>query len=177
MSTQPQLSPLEQLGQDVANPQSQTTPSSASNLSPLEQLGQDVQKQQQPQLTPAQVAYRKATAAGPNTVPGAAEKAMGAVWGDNAAQAKQGLKSTANAVLDTASGVAGASGIGALGETTTEAVPQVVKMAGQVSKWAKENPLSAIALSKIANELGVHPFDLMHKAAKYGKGLIGDSKE
>ena len=49
MSTQPQLSPLEQLGQDVQKQaQPQATPSqSQGDLSPLEQLGQDVQKQQQ----------------------------------------------------------------------------------------------------------------------------------
>lgn len=50
MSTQPQISPLEQLGQDVANPQPQTT-QSQSDLSPLEQLGHDVQKQQGSQQT------------------------------------------------------------------------------------------------------------------------------
>ena len=52
MSTTPQLSPLEQLGQSVqqqaAPAQQQTTPSQPQ-LSPLEQLGQSVQKQQTPQ--------------------------------------------------------------------------------------------------------------------------------
>ena len=47
MSTQAQLSPLEQLGQDLASQQS-TAPASAPSLSPLEQLGQDIQKQQSP---------------------------------------------------------------------------------------------------------------------------------
>jgi hypothetical protein len=53
MSTQPQLSPLEQFGKSVG--QDQTTPPSqpqGGNLSPLEQLGQSVNQQQQPGQTP-----------------------------------------------------------------------------------------------------------------------------
>jgi hypothetical protein len=68
MSTQPTLSPLEQLGQNVQQQQSQAaqqTPS--SQLSPLEQLGQSVQKQQQ-------VAAKQTADTGisnPNNVPNA----------------------------------------------------------------------------------------------------------
>src|SRR5215471_2649288 len=52
MSTQPQLSPLEQLGASVNS--QPTIPSQAprGNLSPLEQLGEDVQKQQAAQPPP-----------------------------------------------------------------------------------------------------------------------------
>lgn len=56
MSTQPQLSPLEQLGQTVqqqsSTPAQPTTP---SQLSPLELLGQSVQKQQQPSQPGAEI--------------------------------------------------------------------------------------------------------------------------
>lgn len=48
MSTQPNLSPLEQLGQDVQQAQPEQSAPSGSQLSPLELLGQEVQKQQAP---------------------------------------------------------------------------------------------------------------------------------
>jgi hypothetical protein len=76
-------------------------------------------------LTDEQAAYRKATAAGPNVPAGAAEKAMGAEWGDNAAQAKQALKVTGEAALQTAGGVVGASGVGALADAATSAFEPV----------------------------------------------------
>src|SRR4051794_26795673 len=108
MSTQPQLSPLEQLEQ--AQPQQAAPSSSSSGLSPLEQLEQSSQAQttSTPTVTPAQQAYRKATAAGPFTQPGQAERVMGEAIGDNKAQAKEGLKNLAEAALVTAAGVTGA---------------------------------------------------------------------
>src|SRR5260221_4276945 len=107
MSTQPQLSPLEQLEQSAT--QQQSAPASSSGLSPLEQLEQSSDTQSASTVTPAQQAYRKATAAGPFTPPGAAEKAMGEAIGDNKAQAIQALKSTGQAALATGAGVVGAS--------------------------------------------------------------------
>ncbi len=168
MSTQP--SPLEQLGQDVGQQQS-APPSQNDNqsLSPLEQLGQDVQKQPATTVTPAQQAYRKATAAGPFTQPGAAEKAMGQIIGDNKAQAKEGLKNVGEAALATAAGVTGATALTA----APEIVPEIVQKAKAVAEWAKANPIKSVAIAKIADELGVHPFDLMHSVVKYGKNLFG----
>src|SRR4051794_19425567 len=54
MSTQPQLSPLEQLGQDVQK-QAPAQPTTPSELSPLELLGQDAQKQKQPESSGAPI--------------------------------------------------------------------------------------------------------------------------
>jgi hypothetical protein len=58
-----------------------------------------------------------------------------------------------------------------------EVVPTIVQKAKAVAEWAKTNPLRAYAISKMADELGIHPFDLMHSAVKYGKNLFGDSEE
>jgi hypothetical protein len=70
-------------------------------------------------------------------------------------------------------GVAGATAVAGAGLAAT-ALPEIVKAATAVGKWAKANPLSTLALTKIADEMGVHPFAMLHKAVKYGKGLIGD---
>jgi hypothetical protein len=166
MSTQPQLSPLEQLAQ---TPQPQAAPASSSGLSPLEQLAQSADSTQP---TPTQVAYRKATAAGPFTQPGAAEKAMGQTIGDNKAQAVQGLKDVGQAALETGAGVVGASAL----TGAPEVIPEIVQKAKTVAEWAKTNPIKSIAIAKIADELGIHPFDLMHSVVKYGKNLFGVSE-
>ena len=73
-------------------------------------------------------------------------------------------------------GVAGAGLVaaGGVGAAATSAIPEIVEAATSVGKWAKANPLATLALTKIAGELGIHPFDMLHKAVKYGKGLIGD---
>src|SRR5438552_11791704 len=160
MSTQPQLSPLEQLGQDVANPQPQTT-STQSDLSPLEQLGQDVQKQQ-----------------------GAPKKSSE----DDASQTRQMLVSdltgmpTPNMTEADKTSFAKGKAAGAvsvplvagatLGATAApEILPAVVNKAKAVVEWAKANPIKSVAIAKMADELGIHPFDLMHSAVKYGKNL------
>lgn len=54
-----------------------------------------------------------------------------------------------------------------------EVVPEIVNKAKAVAEWAKANPIKSVAIAKIADELGVHPFDLMHKVVKYGKNLFG----
>src|SRR5579864_886263 len=66
--------------------------------------------------------------------------------------------------------VAGATA-GAL--AAPEVVPQIVQKAKAVAEWAKANPIKSVAIAKIADELGIHPFDLMHSVVKYGKGLFG----
>jgi hypothetical protein len=167
MSTQPQLSPLELLGQDVQQkqqaPAQQPTPSQPQ-LSPLELLGQDVQKQQQQAPAPKKVA----------TTERAMQQTMGGPpmfvdvpTGDKDQFEKAGQEGYQKG------GVAGA-GLVAAGGIAATAAPEIVEAATTVGKWAKANPLSTLALTKIADELGVHPFDMLHKAAKYGKGLIGD---
>lgn len=168
MSTQPQLSPLEQLEQSAP----QAASSTSSGLSPLEQLEQSSQTPTTPTATPAQQAYRKATAAGPFTQPGAAERAMGQTIGDNRAQAKEALKNVGQAALETGAGVVGASALTA----APEVVPEIVNKAKAIAEWAKANPIKSVAIAKIADELGVHPFDLMHKVVKYGKNLFGESE-
>jgi hypothetical protein len=57
-----------------------------------------------------------------------------------------------------------------------ELVPSVVDKAKAVVEWTKANPIKSVAIAKIADELGIHPFDLMHSAVKYGKNLFGDSE-
>jgi hypothetical protein len=131
---------------------------------------------QAPTQTDAQAAYKKATAAGPFAPAGAAEKAMGQTIGDNKAQAKEGLKNLGAAALETAAGVTGATAATALIDGVPTTVPNVVDKAKAVVEWAKANPIKSVAISQIANELGVHPFDLMHAAVKYGKNLFGDSE-
>lgn len=59
--------------------------------------------------TISQQDYRKATAAGPFTQPGGAERAMGEVIGGNKAQAQEGLRNLGIATAATAAGVTGAS--------------------------------------------------------------------
>ena len=34
-----------------------------------------------------------------------------------------------------------------------------------------------LVVAKMADELGVHPFDMLHSVVKYGKNLFGDSDE
>ena len=58
-----------------------------------------------------------------------------------------------------------------------EVVPNVVDKAKAVVEWAKANPIKAVAIQQIANEMGIHPFDLMHSAIKYGKNLFADESE
>ena len=70
--------------------------------------------------------------------------------------------------------VAGAT-IGAT--AAPEVIPSVVDKAKAVVKWSTANPIKTYAITQIADELGIHPFDLLHTTVKYGKSLFGDSDE
>jgi hypothetical protein len=126
-----------------------------------------------PSPTDKQAAYRKATAAGPFTQPGAAEKAMGEAVGDTKAQVKAAAKNLGMAALVTGAGVTGATAATALTEAAPNLIPSVVDKAKAVVEWAKTNPIKATAIETIAHEMGVDPFQLMHNAVKYGKNLFG----
>jgi hypothetical protein len=109
------------------------------------------------QPTTAQLAYRKATASGPFTPAGAAERAMGQTIGDNKAQAVQGLKDVGQAALTTGAGVVGAS-----------VVPEILPAAERVLQIS-ENALEHLGenypqLTKLAAKLG------------YGVGAAGAYK-
>lgn len=52
---------------------------------------------------------------------------------------------------------------------------RAIDAAKNAEKWAKANPLKAIAVEGIAHELGIDPIQLTHKIVKYGKGLFGTS--
>ena len=56
------------------------------------------------------------------------------------------------------------------------AVPSVVETAKAVAEWAKANPIKSVVIAKIADELGIHPFDMMHSVVKYGKNLFGSEE-
>jgi hypothetical protein len=57
-----------------------------------------------------------------------------------------------------------------------EVVPSVVQKAKAIAEWAKANPIKSVAIAKIADELGVHPFDMLHSLVKYGKNLFGSEE-
>jgi hypothetical protein len=68
--------------------------------------------------------------------------------------------------------VAGAT----LGATAaSEIAPSVVEKAKAVVDWAKANPIKATAVEAMAREMGIDPFQLMHKVVKYGQNLFGGS--
>src|SRR5882762_1255767 len=56
---------------------------------------------------------------------------------------------------------AAAAGMGEAVEGAEGLTTSVVDKAKTIVGWAKTNPLKAYAISKIADELGIHPFDLM----------------
>ena len=160
MSTQPTLSPLEQLGQDVGQ---QSAPAKTDNqsLSPLEQLGQDVRKQ------PATPSKNFDVAA-----------ALGGMHGGSYDIAFRDPKGQISPDTIKAEAVGGSVGdaVGGLALAAPEVVPKIVEKAKAVYDWASANPIKSLAISQIANELGVHPFDLMHSVVKYGKNLFGESQ-
>lgn len=57
-----------------------------------------------------------------------------------------------------------------------EVVPEIVDKAKAVAQWAKANPIKSVVLAKMADELGIHPFDFMHTVVKYGKNLFGSEE-
>jgi hypothetical protein len=76
-----------------------------------------------------------------------------------------------------AAGIAGALALPSVGASTVAAaLPTVIDKAKAVVQWATANPIKSYAIGKIADELGIHPFDLMHSVVKYGKNLFGDSE-
>ena len=162
------LSPLEQLEQQSAKAQPSQQAAPASNLSPLEQLEQSAPKTPPTQTTsidPAQEASntRQMLVSGLTGMPTpnmtAADKAS----------FERGKAAGAVSVPIVAAGTAGAT-------AAPEIIPQVVQKAKAVAEWAKANPIKSVAIAKIADELGIHPFDFMHSVVKYGKNLFGVSE-
>jgi hypothetical protein len=151
------ISPLDQLEQMQGQPQ-QASPAQPK-LSPLDQLEQ---QQAQPQSTP-QSSDDKASNTRQMLVAGLTGMPTPNMSDADKASFAKGKAAGAVSVPVVAGATLAASGI-----------PEIVQAAGSIAKWAKENPLSTLALSKVADELGVHPLDLIHKVTKYGKGLIGD---
>lgn len=170
MSTQPQLSPLEQLGQSAqpAQPQSTTT---SPQLSPLEQLGASVPKQQTIEQQNQNPSRESDGGSVPNArirnLPNPAAKATspGDALLDGVKTGAQ-LASIPSAVAGISAGVESAEG----------ATASLVDKAKDVYEWAKTNPIKAGAIEAIARDLGVDPFQLAHKVVKYGKNLFGDSE-
>src|SRR5579884_2309783 len=158
MSTQPQLSPLEELAQS----QPQASAASSSGLSPLEQLAQspDPTKAARPE---------KAFDVG---------KALGGMHGgsyDIAFHDPSGQISPTTINAEAVGGTVG-DALSGVALAAPEVVPKIVQRAKAVAEWAKSNPIKSVAIAKIADELGIHPFDLMHSVVKYGKNLFGVSE-
>jgi hypothetical protein len=63
------------------------------------------------------------------------------------------------------------------GTAAPEVIPPLVDKAKAIATWAGSNPIRTYAIGKIADELGIHPFDLLHSVVKYGKNLFGDEVE
>ena len=161
MSTQPQLSPLEQLAQQAPTP---SQPTQQSDLSPLEQLAA-MKPQEAAKATPEDQAsnIRQSMVSGMTGLP-----TPNMTDADKASFERGKAAGAVSAPI-----VAGA----ALGATAApELVPSVVDKAKAVVEWAKSNPLKSYAIARIADDLGIHPFDLMHSVVKYGKNLFGDSE-
>jgi len=162
------ISPLEQLEQQSSQGQPQQAAQPASGLSPLEQLEQMSAKPTGTlsQVSPAQDASntRQMLVSGLTGMP-----TPNMTDADKASFAKGKAAGAVSVPL-----VAGAT----LGATAApEIIPSVVQKAKSVVEWAKANPIKSVAIAKMADELGIHPFDLMHTAIKYGKNLFGAETE
>ncbi|MGA9305635.1 MAG: hypothetical protein WBW31_09565 [Candidatus Sulfotelmatobacter sp.] len=103
--------------------------------------------------TPAQRAYRQATASGPFVPAGAAEKAMGAEIGDNTAQAKAALSDTLSAAGETAAGVTGAQIPGAIAEVLPAVIPSTIEGMKSLTAWAAAHPVHAYVLYNVLKDL------------------------
>jgi hypothetical protein len=175
-----QISPLEQLEQQSTQGQAAQPAAPQSNLSPLEQLEQKAQQVGTPsgQVTNdvgQQVVVPKDGESYSDTINRAV--ALTKQRQQNGTQQQAVDAETSTIPAKAAETVAAAPLIGAAGTAASALpgeLPEIVKAAGSIGKWVKENPVSALALSKVADELGVHPLDLIHKVSKYGKGLVGD---
>lgn len=97
------------------------------------------------QPTPEQVAYRKATQAGPFAPAGAAESAITQQMGGELGVLKQGLKTAAEGA---------ATAVGTLGGM--EAVPSVLAHTTEgvkaIGDWASKNPMQAYLLYQVIKE-------------------------
>jgi hypothetical protein len=93
--------------------------------------------------------YKKDTAAGPLTKPGAAEKAIGV-----------DPEAMGTAALATAAGAAGAGPV-------AEVAPAVLGAIGTGAAWAKQNPVIAGLGYHIARELGIPLPKVLDVLAKY----------
>jgi len=85
-------------------------------------------------------------------------------------QFEQGKAAGAISVPAVAAVTAGATAL-------PEVAPSLLQRAQTVYTWAKANPLKAGAVEAIARELGIDPFQLAHKAVKYGKELFGGDEK
>lgn len=101
--------PLKSEMQEGQQQQAATPPMSTGVVNPFDAPLASERAETDP--TDAQIAYRKATAAGPYVPADQAEKAMGAEWGDNKAQAIEGAKNLGMATAATAGGVLGVSAV------------------------------------------------------------------
>jgi len=166
MSTQPQLSPLEQWEAQQSSQQQSTPSQPQGNLSPLEQWEAQQTKQQQPQQsTPVDEASetRQMLASGLTGMPTPNMSAA------DRASFERGKAAGAVSVPIVAGATLAATG-------APEVVPSIVDKAKAVAQWTKANPIKSLVLAKMADELGIHPFDFLHTVVKYGKNLFGDSE-
>lgn len=182
MSTQPQLSPLEQLGA-MGQPQT-TTPSQpqdqSSNLSPLEQLGQSVQKAQtagpspeEQQLLASNPSYKylPKDPRFPNRQPGVYPMGEGNEWRDDP---NSPMASNSQSPIDphllkhTAEG----AGYGALAAGSALAAP----LASPVVDAAITHLGSLTKIVQAAKNLGWTTFGIKEAHDLY-KMVAGDSKK
>ena len=177
MSTQPQLSPLEQLAQ--APPQQQAAPASSSGLSPLEQLAQSgpTQNTNPSQGQPTLLPYdpdkfgryttaenypqwaSKPPAAGPNLKPGESEAWIGAHL-----TPRQGLTSAAKAAAPALLAPAAGPVAGAV-DAASPFVDAAISHLNSLDK-----------IVKAAKTLGYGTFGLKEAHDLY-KTVAGDSKK
>jgi len=101
--------------------------------------------------TPAQQAYRQATAAGPYPPAGAAESAIGTQMGRVRPMAMESAKTIGEGAAAFGAGLGGAEVLG-----------PAASVAGPALKWARNNAAALYWLSKAADALGLHPARLFH---------------
>jgi len=133
MSTQPQLSPLKLLGQNVQK-QAQPPQTTPSNLSPLELLGQDVQKQQQ-QQAPASSTEDQASQTRQMLVSGLTGLPTPNMTDADKASFARGKAAGAISVPVVAGATLGAT-------AAPELLTSIVDKAKAVAQWAKANPIN-----------------------------------
>jgi hypothetical protein len=94
---------------------------------------------------------------GPDSKPGEYEAWSGVQSGTNKDQAIDALKDTGAAALETAGGIAGATGVGALAEALPSALPNVLvhTTAGikAITAWADAHPFQAWTLFNVMKEM------------------------